>query len=197
MEALTCVCLFLHHYVWVAFNKIGGYGNLERVYSIAVPKKIIPNSTCHLPRADAMHLFRDAVTGDLPWPGMTLGLTILATWYWCTDQVNLHYSKLAKMCFHQIKWHLWGHSVLKVRSLDFFFSSWGQERRNKRHLDQTSSKWNKKKLHVWLGTSDFLKTAKMVNSKSRTPYLFIYIKKLFCSQWHFHFLVDIMIKIWL
>lgn len=72
-----------------AFNKIGGYGNLERVYSMAVPSKIIPNSTCHLPREDAMHLFRDAVTGDLPWPGMTLGLTILATWYWCSDQVHL------------------------------------------------------------------------------------------------------------
>lgn len=54
---------------------------------MAVPSKVIPNSTCHLPRQDAMHLFRDAVTGDLPWPGMTLGLTILATWYWCSDQV--------------------------------------------------------------------------------------------------------------
>lgn len=71
-----------------AFNKIGGFGNLEHVYSTAVPSKIIPNSTCHLPRQDAMHLFRDAVTGDLPWPGMTLGLTILATWYWCSDQVR-------------------------------------------------------------------------------------------------------------
>lgn len=56
---------------------------------MAVPKKIIPNSSCHLPRQDAMHLFRDAVTGDLPWPGMTLGLTILATWYWCSDQVTV------------------------------------------------------------------------------------------------------------
>lgn len=74
-------------YTSTAFNKIGGFGNLEHVYSMAVPSKIIPNSTCHLPRQDAMHLFRDAVTGDLPWPGMTLGLTILATWYWCSDQV--------------------------------------------------------------------------------------------------------------
>uniref|UniRef100_A0AAQ5YCD1 Sodium/mannose cotransporter SLC5A10 n=1 Tax=Amphiprion ocellaris TaxID=80972 RepID=A0AAQ5YCD1_AMPOC len=83
-----------------AFNKIGGYSNLERVYSIAVPSKIIPNSTCHLPRQDAMHLFRDAVTGDLPWPGMTLGLTILATWYWCTDQVIVQRSLSAKNMSH-------------------------------------------------------------------------------------------------
>uniref|UniRef100_A0A7N6A538 Sodium/mannose cotransporter SLC5A10 n=1 Tax=Anabas testudineus TaxID=64144 RepID=A0A7N6A538_ANATE len=83
-----------------AFNKIGGYGNLEQVYSMAVPSKIIPNSTCHLPREDAMHLFRDAVTGDLPWPGMTLGLTILATWYWCTDQVIVQRSLSAKNMSH-------------------------------------------------------------------------------------------------
>uniref|UniRef100_A0A3Q3DNV3 Sodium/mannose cotransporter SLC5A10 n=1 Tax=Hippocampus comes TaxID=109280 RepID=A0A3Q3DNV3_HIPCM len=83
-----------------AFNKIGGYSNLEKVYSMAVPSKIIPNSTCHLPRQDAMHLFRDAVTGDLPWPGMTLGLTILATWYWCTDQVIVQRSLSAKNMSH-------------------------------------------------------------------------------------------------
>ncbi|KAJ0050565.1 hypothetical protein NL108_004840 [Boleophthalmus pectinirostris] len=83
-----------------AFNKIGGFGNLAQAYSIAIPRKIIPNSTCHLPRADAMHLFRDAVTGDLPWPGMTLGLTILATWYWCTDQVIVQRSLSAKNMSH-------------------------------------------------------------------------------------------------
>uniref|UniRef100_A0A8C6TIS2 Sodium/mannose cotransporter SLC5A10 n=1 Tax=Neogobius melanostomus TaxID=47308 RepID=A0A8C6TIS2_9GOBI len=83
-----------------AFNKIGGYSQLAQAYSVAVPQKIIPNSTCHLPRADAMHLFRDAVTGDLPWPGMTLGLTILATWYWCTDQVIVQRSLSAKNMSH-------------------------------------------------------------------------------------------------
>ncbi|XP_060945107.1 sodium/mannose cotransporter SLC5A10 isoform X2 [Limanda limanda] len=87
-------------YTIAAFNKIGGYSNLERVYSMAIPSKIIPNSTCHLPREDAMHLFRNAVTGDLPWPGMTLGLTILATWYWCTDQVIVQRSLSAKSMSH-------------------------------------------------------------------------------------------------
>ncbi|XP_051993207.1 sodium/glucose cotransporter 5-like isoform X2 [Xyrauchen texanus] len=83
-----------------AFNKIGGYNNLESVYLKAVPSKIIPNTTCHLPRADAMHLFRDPVHGDLPWPGMTLGLTIIATWYWCTDQVIVQRSLSAKNLSH-------------------------------------------------------------------------------------------------
>uniref|UniRef100_A0A8C1BHY3 Sodium/mannose cotransporter SLC5A10 n=2 Tax=Cyprinus carpio TaxID=7962 RepID=A0A8C1BHY3_CYPCA len=83
-----------------AFNKIGGYSNLESVYLKAVPSKIIPNTTCHLPRSDAMHLFRDPVHGDLPWPGMTVGLTILATWYWCTDQVIVQRSLSAKNLSH-------------------------------------------------------------------------------------------------
>uniref|UniRef100_A0A3B3SVA0 Sodium/mannose cotransporter SLC5A10 n=1 Tax=Paramormyrops kingsleyae TaxID=1676925 RepID=A0A3B3SVA0_9TELE len=83
-----------------AFNKIGGYNNLEGIYLKAIPSQIIPNATCHLPRADAMHLFRDPVAGDLPWPGMTLGLTILATWYWCTDQVIVQRSLSAKNLSH-------------------------------------------------------------------------------------------------
>ncbi|XP_041062310.1 sodium/glucose cotransporter 5 isoform X2 [Carcharodon carcharias] len=83
-----------------AFNKIGGYHNLESIYLKAVPTKIIPNTTCHLPRADAMHLFRDPVTGDLPWTGMIFGLSILATWYWCTDQVIVQRSLSAKNLSH-------------------------------------------------------------------------------------------------
>ncbi|XP_017952938.2 sodium/glucose cotransporter 5 isoform X1 [Xenopus tropicalis] len=83
-----------------AFNKIGGYQNLEVAYAQAVPSQIVPNTTCHLPRHDAMHLFRDPVSGDLPWPGMTFGLTILAAWYWCTDQVIVQRSLSAKNLSH-------------------------------------------------------------------------------------------------
>ncbi|NXK93808.1 SC5AA protein, partial [Formicarius rufipectus] len=83
-----------------AFNEIGGYPNLAEAYFKAVPSKIIPNTTCHLPRADAMHLFRDPVSGDLPWTGMTFGLSIMATWYWCTDQVIVQRSLSAKSLSH-------------------------------------------------------------------------------------------------
>lgn len=71
-----------------AFQQIGGYEQLAAAYAQAIPSKTISNTTCHLPRADAMHMFRDPATGDLPWTGMTFGLTIMATWYWCTDQVS-------------------------------------------------------------------------------------------------------------
>ncbi|NXF01224.1 SC5AA protein, partial [Smithornis capensis] len=83
-----------------AFNEIGGYPNLEEAYLKAVPSKIVPNTTCHLPRMDAMHLFRDPVSGDLPWTGMTFGLSIMATWYWCTDQVIVQRSLSAKSLSH-------------------------------------------------------------------------------------------------
>ncbi|NWT77915.1 SC5AA protein, partial [Lanius ludovicianus] len=83
-----------------AFNEIGGYPNLEEAYLKAVPSKIVPNTTCHLPRADAMHLFRDPASGDLPWTGMTFGLSIMAMWYWCTDQVIVQRSLSAKNLSH-------------------------------------------------------------------------------------------------
>ncbi|XP_051488217.1 sodium/glucose cotransporter 5 isoform X3 [Apus apus] len=87
-------------YTIAAFDEIGGYPNLEEAYLKAVPSKIIPNATCHLPRVDAMHLFRDPVSGDLPWTGMTFGLSIMATWYWCTDQVIVQRSLSAKNLSH-------------------------------------------------------------------------------------------------
>ncbi|XP_006908491.1 sodium/glucose cotransporter 5 isoform X4 [Pteropus alecto] len=83
-----------------AFNQIGGYEQLAAAYARAVPSKTITNATCHLPRADAMHMFRDPYTGDLPWTGMTFGLTIMATWYWCTDQVIVQRSLSARNLNH-------------------------------------------------------------------------------------------------
>ncbi|XP_007448465.1 PREDICTED: sodium/glucose cotransporter 5 isoform X2 [Lipotes vexillifer] len=83
-----------------AFEQIGGYDQLASAYARAVPSRIIFNTTCHLPRADAMHMFRDPYTGDLPWTGMTFGLTVMATWYWCTDQVIVQRSLSARDLNH-------------------------------------------------------------------------------------------------
>uniref|UniRef100_A0A2K5EK69 Sodium/mannose cotransporter SLC5A10 n=1 Tax=Aotus nancymaae TaxID=37293 RepID=A0A2K5EK69_AOTNA len=87
-------------YTIAAFDQIGGYGELEAAYARAIPSRTIANTTCHLPRADAMHMFRDPHTGDLPWTGMTFGLTIMATWYWCTDQVIVQRSLSARDLNH-------------------------------------------------------------------------------------------------
>lgn len=51
-----------------------------------------------------MHMFRDPYTADLPWTGMTFGLTIMAAWYWCTDQVRVHVAALPHSCLPGCLW---------------------------------------------------------------------------------------------
>lgn len=77
------------------FQEVGWYPGLEQRYRQAIPNATVPNTTCHLPRPDAFHMLRDAVSGDIPWPGLIFGLTVLATWCWCTDQVMMPQSGLA------------------------------------------------------------------------------------------------------
>ncbi|PIO28633.1 hypothetical protein AB205_0093890, partial [Aquarana catesbeiana] len=86
--------------MFISFNEIGWYTGLEQKYMEAIPKIIVPNTTCHLPRSDAFHMMRDPITGDLPWPGLIFGLTVLATWVWCTDQVIVQRSLAAKNLSH-------------------------------------------------------------------------------------------------
>ncbi|NWS32784.1 SC5A9 protein, partial [Polioptila caerulea] len=86
--------------MFIGFEKVGWYEGLQEKYSTAIPKITVPNTTCHLPREDAFHLFRDPITGDLPWPGLMFGLTVVALWCWCTDQVMVQRSLSAKNLSH-------------------------------------------------------------------------------------------------
>nr|XP_019936279.1 PREDICTED: sodium/glucose cotransporter 4 [Paralichthys olivaceus] len=86
--------------MFIAFDRVGWYEGLVDHYMSAVPSVTVPNTTCHLPRSDAFHLFRNPVTGDIPWPGLVFGLTVLATWVWCTDQVIVQRSLSAKSLSH-------------------------------------------------------------------------------------------------
>ncbi|CAM5118537.1 unnamed protein product [Eretmochelys imbricata] len=78
-----------------AFHEVGGYQGLFDKYLEAIPSKTLSpapalyniSATCYQPRPDAFHLLRDPLTGDLPWPALIFGLTIISTWYWCSDQV--------------------------------------------------------------------------------------------------------------
>ncbi|CAJ1070786.1 sodium/glucose cotransporter 1 isoform X4 [Xyrichtys novacula] len=84
-----------------AFDRVEGYENFQRLYMQAVPSLTgNVSANCYEPRADSFHLFRDAITGDLPWPGLIFGLTIQATWYWCTDQVIVQRCLSAKNLSH-------------------------------------------------------------------------------------------------
>uniref|UniRef100_A0A3Q4G3J3 Sodium/glucose cotransporter 1 n=1 Tax=Neolamprologus brichardi TaxID=32507 RepID=A0A3Q4G3J3_NEOBR len=84
-----------------AFHEVGGYVNFEKLYMQAIPS-VTGNisANCYEPRPDSFHIFRNAVTGDLPWPGLVFGLTIQATWYWCTDQVIVQRCLSAKSLSH-------------------------------------------------------------------------------------------------
>ncbi|NWV04559.1 SC5A9 protein, partial [Ptilonorhynchus violaceus] len=90
----ACVLMF------IGFEKVGWYEGLKEKYITAIPKISVPNTTCHLPRQDSFHLFRDPVTGDLPWPGLLFGLSVIAIWCWCTDQVMVQRSLSAKNLSH-------------------------------------------------------------------------------------------------
>ncbi|XP_037672880.1 solute carrier family 5 member 4-like [Choloepus didactylus] len=75
-----------------AFAEVGGYESFTEKYMKAIPSivegdNLTISPRCYTPQPDSFHIFRDAVTGDIPWPGTIFGMTIVAVWYWCTDQV--------------------------------------------------------------------------------------------------------------
>ncbi|XP_036300702.1 sodium/glucose cotransporter 4 isoform X2 [Pipistrellus kuhlii] len=86
--------------MFLGFKEVGWYPGLEQRYRLAIPNATVPNTSCHLPRPDAFHMLRDPVSGDIPWPGLIFGLTVLATWCWCTDQVIVQRSLSAKSLSH-------------------------------------------------------------------------------------------------
>uniref|UniRef100_A0A3Q3B8R3 Solute carrier family 5 member 9 n=1 Tax=Kryptolebias marmoratus TaxID=37003 RepID=A0A3Q3B8R3_KRYMA len=86
--------------MFIAFLKVDWYEGLVNHYMSSAPMVTVANTTCHIPRLDAFHMFRDPVSGDLPWPGLVFGLTVLATWVWCTDQVIVQRSLSAKSLSH-------------------------------------------------------------------------------------------------
>ncbi|XP_032425933.1 sodium/glucose cotransporter 1-like isoform X1 [Xiphophorus hellerii] len=102
-DALQTIIMLIGSFILMgfAFNEVGGYENFEIRYMTAVPTNTTNISAeCYEPRKDAFHLFRDPITGDLPWPGMVFGLTIQATWYWCADQVIVQRCLSAKNLSH-------------------------------------------------------------------------------------------------
>ena len=71
----------------ISFMKVGGLKGMDEKYGYAISNStLFSNTTCGLPPSDYFDLMR-ATDRDLPWTGMTFGLTISAIWYWCSDQV--------------------------------------------------------------------------------------------------------------
>ena len=70
------------------FDKIGGMNKLYTDYPTAIPSPLVNGSDCGYPTDEAFHLLRNPSNSDLPWPGNVFGITILGSWYFCSDQVN-------------------------------------------------------------------------------------------------------------
>ncbi|XP_064459974.1 sodium/mannose cotransporter SLC5A10-like [Ornithodoros turicata] len=89
----------------LAFIEVGGYDALIRKFANATaPTEEAGhdsmNQTCGTIPERYMHLFRSAGDSEMPWPGMTLGVTINAIWYWCSDQVIVQRSLSSKDLSH-------------------------------------------------------------------------------------------------
>ncbi|KAL1771419.1 low affinity sodium-glucose cotransporter [Sigmodon hispidus] len=62
-----------------AFIEVGGYENFTEKYMNAISSVIQGDNLtispkCYTPQPDSFHIFRDAVTGDIPWPGTAFGM---------------------------------------------------------------------------------------------------------------------------
>ena len=83
-----------------AFVEVGGITSLYEKYMQAIPSNRTENSTCGLPRDDALVMLRDPVDSDLPWPAFFIGQTAASVWYWCADQVIVQRALAAKNLSH-------------------------------------------------------------------------------------------------
>ncbi|RXG54024.1 Sodium/myo-inositol cotransporter 2 [Armadillidium vulgare] len=85
-----------------AFAEVGGYHKMVEDYPYAIPSKRAGNSSCGIPPQDYMSLLRSPYPSesDLPWTGMTIGLTIIGTYYFSTDQVMVQRVLASKNMIH-------------------------------------------------------------------------------------------------
>ncbi|XP_077016278.1 sodium/glucose cotransporter 1-like isoform X2 [Tamandua tetradactyla] len=88
-----------------AFMELGGYQSLLDKYFHALPSMVSEGNwtakpACYIPRPDAFHIFRHPITGDLPWPGLVLGFSILSLCSWCTDQMTVQRYLAGKSISH-------------------------------------------------------------------------------------------------
>ncbi|CAL1539773.1 unnamed protein product [Lymnaea stagnalis] len=87
----------------ITMTDIGGWSAFISLYATAASNMTLSDPVkyaCGLPRPDYMHIWRDALTGDIPWPGAIFGLTPLGIWVWCTDQIMVQRCLAAKNISH-------------------------------------------------------------------------------------------------
>lgn len=89
----------------LALIQVGGYEQIMEQFlkaasnSTFLDQALYWNHTCGFPPNDSFHIFR-GMDSDYPWPGLVFGLTLLATYYWCTNQVIVQRNLAAKTMSH-------------------------------------------------------------------------------------------------
>ena len=87
----------IHNFKFISvygLKEVGGFESLQDRFLGAAANYTIQdhdlygNRSCGYPPKDSLHLFRPMDDGSFPWPGMIVGLTILGTSAWCTEQVH-------------------------------------------------------------------------------------------------------------
>ncbi|ESP02204.1 hypothetical protein LOTGIDRAFT_230588 [Lottia gigantea] len=104
-DTLQTVILLIGAFILtvMSFVEVGGWEQMMRKYATAAANYTLAdpeNNTCGMPRKDFMHIWRDPVEGDIPWPGAVFGLTTLGLWVWCTDQIMVQRCLSAKDMSH-------------------------------------------------------------------------------------------------
>ncbi|XP_067939038.1 sodium/mannose cotransporter SLC5A10-like [Watersipora subatra] len=105
--------------------EVGGWESLQNRFFTAAAEGVIETHTrfgnwsCAYPREDSLHLWRNAVTGDLPWPGMMFGLTAIAMFVWCNDQIMVQRTLASKNLLEAKKGAVFA-SFLKLTGFGLF-----------------------------------------------------------------------------
>ena len=77
-----------------AMYEVGGYEGMVNQYMVSASdqtmyqQSLYGNASCGFVPDDALKIFR-GIDSDYPWPGLVFGLTLLATYFFCTNQVPL------------------------------------------------------------------------------------------------------------
>ena len=75
-----------------AMYEVGGYEGMVNQYMVSASdqtmyqQSLYGNASCGFVPDDALKIFR-GIDSDYPWPGLVFGLTLLATYFFCTNQV--------------------------------------------------------------------------------------------------------------
>ncbi|KAK3083218.1 hypothetical protein FSP39_017129 [Pinctada imbricata] len=109
-------------YIPLALTKVGGMDGLWDSYMTAASNLTLANQSkysCGMPRNDSYHIFRDAVTADIPWTGAVLGLSIMGMYTWDNDQIIVQRALSAKNLTHAKAGALFG-GILKLTGFMLF-----------------------------------------------------------------------------